>query len=251
MVEQLYTPEQLNQMHQQLWNCVLQFADFSAVQERNRIARDLHDSLGAALTALNFQLQTAIKCQPASTQAQPFLTEAQRLATIATQEVRQSVRSLRDDAINTQSIDCLLTQLVNDFHSSTGIQPILEIQPALNLPTHLTTPVYRIVQEALTNIQKYAQATIVGIKLDHGATGIKVEIQDNGRGFSLDCIYDGYGLRGMQERVAVFQGKLIIDSRVGQGCCITAIVPVSLPQLEMPRPAIEISEWQPLDLDQW
>ncbi|MEH2251923.1 histidine kinase dimerization/phosphoacceptor domain-containing protein [Nostoc sp.] len=65
MVEELYTPEQLDKMHQQLWQCVLQFANFSATQERNRIAQDLHDSLGHALTAVNFQLQTAIKlCKP-------------------------------------------------------------------------------------------------------------------------------------------------------------------------------------------
>ena len=122
MVEELYTPEQLAQTHQQLWQYVLQFANFSAVQERNRIARELHDSLGHALTALNFQLQTAIKlCKLDPTQAQQFLTEAHRLVTIATQEVRHSVRTLRSDAPENQSLETLIESLGNDFQQITGV----------------------------------------------------------------------------------------------------------------------------------
>ncbi|WP_081603052.1 histidine kinase [Fortiea contorta] len=70
MIEELYTPEQLTQIHDSLWECALQFANLSVTQERNRIARDLHDSLGSSLTALNIQLQTAMKLwQPDPNQA--------------------------------------------------------------------------------------------------------------------------------------------------------------------------------------
>ena len=166
MVEELYTPEQLAQMHDSLWQCVLQFANLSAAQERNRIARDLHDSLGSALTALNFQLQTAIKlCQPDPTQAQEFLSEAHRLVAIATQEVRQSVKALRSDALETQSLETLIESLVNDFYQTTGILPQLEINLPISLSPHFVTPIYRIIQEALNNTRKYAKATQVQIHI--------------------------------------------------------------------------------------
>ncbi|ARV59608.1 hypothetical protein BZZ01_14075 [Nostocales cyanobacterium HT-58-2] len=274
MVEELYTPEQLNQMHQQLWQCVLEFANLSAVQERNRIARELHDSLGHALTALNFQLQTAIKlCKPDPSQAQEFLTEAHRLVAIATQEVRQSVRSLRSDTHQTQSLETLIEFLVNDFQQTTGVLPVVELNFSVAIPSHLVTPLYRMIQEALNNIRKYAIATEVQIQVCTTSTTVYLMIQDNGRGFNLEQVSTGYGLRGMQERVAVLQGHINLDSRPGAGCCITAEIPIQLPvpSLEPSLPAplklsafvseqtvlvsqripVKIGEWQPLDLDEW
>ncbi|MBE9215543.1 sensor histidine kinase [Plectonema cf. radiosum LEGE 06105] len=208
MVEELYTPEQLAQMHDSLWQCVLQFANLSAVQERNRIARDLHDSVGHALTGLNFQLQTAIKCQPDPIQVQKFLTEAHRLVAIATQEVRQSVKGLRSDALETQSLEMLIASLVNDFYDSTGILPQVEITERVATPSQLIAPIYRIIQEALNNIRKYARATEVQLDICTTVTQLHLTIQDNGRGFDPEKVSGGYGLQGMQERVAVLQGYL-------------------------------------------
>ncbi|MBF1990818.1 sensor histidine kinase [Fischerella thermalis] len=195
MVEELYTPEQLTQMHNSLWEYVLQFANLSATQERNRIARDLHDSLGSSLTALNIQLQTAMKLwKPDPNQAQQFLNEAHRLVAIATQEVRQSLKALRDDALTTQSLDTLIESLVFDFHQTTGTLPEVDINLPISLPLHLTPPIYRIIQEALNNIRKYAQATAVKIHLYTTSSGVHLTIKDNGRGFDkkkfcvvMDC----------------------------------------------------------------
>lgn len=258
MVEELYTPEQLAQAHQQLWQYVLQFANFSAVQERNRIARDLHDSLGHALTALNFQLQTAIKlCKPDPTQAQQFLTEAHRLVTIATQEVRHSVRNLRSDAPETQSLETLIESLVNNFQQTTGILPSVEINLPVALPSEFVTSLYRIVQEALNNTLKYAQATIVQIQISTTSSSVQLMIQDNGRGFALNQVSAGYGLQGMQERVAFLKGQLHLDSAPGEGCCITAEIPIQLfavAEKSAPvsqRKQVEIGEWQHLDLNEW
>lgn len=226
MIEELYTPEQLAQMHDSLWQCVLQFANFSAMQERNRIARDLHDSLGHALTGLNFQLQTAIKCQTDPTKVEKFLTEAHRLVAIATQEVRQSVKGLRSDALETQSLEMLIASLVEDFHSSTGISPQVEITERVALPSHLIAPIYRIIQEALNNIRKYARATKVQIDICITATQLHLTIRDNGRGFDPEQVSGGYGLQGMQERVAVLQGHLDLGSQPGNGCCISVEIPM-------------------------
>lgn len=264
MVEECYTPEQLDHLHQQLWHCVLQFANFSATQERHRIARDLHDSLGHALTALNFQLQTAMKlCQPNPSQAQEFLTEAHRLVAIATQEVRHSVRALRDDSSESQSLEALVESLVQDFEQTTGILPSVEMICEIAIPNHLITLLYRIIQESLNNTRKYAQATKVEIRIHTTETMVNFMIQDNGRGFDLTSVIGGYGLQGMKERIAIFQGTLSIQSQPGSGCCITAEIPMQLPSMasqvtekvmpdSKPLPAsIEISDWQPLDIDSW
>jgi len=228
VIEELYTPEQLAQMHDSLWQCVLQFANLSAVQERNRIARDLHDSVGHALTGLNFQLQTAIKCQTDPTKIEKFLTEAHRLVAIATQEIRQSVKGLRSDALETESLQTLITSLAQDFHSSTGISPQVEITQRVALPSHLIAPIYRIIQEALNNIRKYARATKVQLNICITATQLHLTIRDNGRGFDPQQVSGGYGLQGMQERVAVLQGHLDLESQPGNGCCINVEIPMHI-----------------------
>jgi signal transduction histidine kinase len=278
LVEELYTPEQLNHMHQQLWQCVLEFANVSAAQERNRIARELHDSLGHALTALNFQLQTATKlCKPDPNQAQEFLNEANRLMAIATQEVRQSVKALRNDPLATQSLETAIASLVNDFHQTTGILPEVEINLLIPLLPHFTAPLYRIIQEALNNICKYAQATAVQIHLFTTSTGLHLTIQDNGRGFDPENISGGYGLRGMQERIAVLQGHFHLESQPKAGCCINVEIPMQISNLlEIPKipeisnisiiseisipqesvspntkQSVNIGEWQTLNLNEW
>jgi len=229
LTEQLYTSEKLAQMHESLWECVLQFANFSAMQERHRIARDLHDSLGHSLTGVNFQLQTAIQlCQPDSHQAQEFLNEAHRLLKVASQEVRQSVKSLRNDALETQSLETLIDSLVNDFEQNTGFLPEFEINLSTVIPSQFITHIYRIIQEALNNICKYAIATAVKIDISQTNEELYLRIKDNGRGFDPEQVSGGYGLRGMQERVDILQGNFELKSQPGNGCCITIEIPIHI-----------------------
>lgn len=236
MGEELHTPEQLAQIHEQLWRCVLQFGNLAAVQERNRIARDLHDSLGHALIALNIQLQSAVKLwQLDPTQAQQFLAEAQRLGALAVMEVRQSVNALRDDAAETQSLETLVESLTKDFYQTTGILPSTYIDLPALLPSQIVTPLYRIIQEALNNIRKYAQATEVQIHISATPTMVYLLIQDNGRGFKPEEATGGFGLQGMRERVAVLRGQFHLESKPGAGCRITIELPFQLSPQE-PKP---------------
>jgi two-component sensor histidine kinase len=234
VVEERYTPEELAKVHEQLWQCVLQFGNLSAMQERNRIARDLHDSLGHALTALNIQLQTAVKLwQLNPEKAQRFLAEAVRLGGVATNEVRQSVKLLRDNAPEKENLENLIESLVADFHSSTGILPSTEINLPSALPQEVITPVYRIVQEAVNNICKYACATQVKIQLIANANTLVFSIKDNGRGFNLESARFGFGIQGMRERVDILRGQFSLYSAPGEGCEIRAEIPLqSLPKIE-------------------
>ncbi|BAY81276.1 integral membrane sensor signal transduction histidine kinase [Calothrix parasitica NIES-267] len=232
MTEQVYTSEKLAQMHQSLWECVLQFAQFSAMQERHRIARDLHDSLGHSLTGLNFQLQTAIQlCQPESYQAQEFLNEAHRLVKVASQEVRQSVKALRNDELETQSLETLIESLINNFEQNTGILPEVEINLSTAIPSQFVTPIYRIIQESLNNVCKYAVATAVNISISYiyeNSEKLYLKIEDNGRGFDPEKVCGGYGLQGIQERINFLQGNFQLESQPGRGCCITVEIPIHI-----------------------
>ncbi len=202
--------------------------EMAAIEERNRIAREIHDSLGHSLTALNVQLQAAASLLYTDPrQAQSFLTQAQRLGTTAMQEVRESVRTLRTAEYTEQPLAETVAALAEEFRQVTGITPIVH--------THLTKPVslsvsktlYRIVQEALTNISKYAQATQVQIHLVTIDDLINLVIADNGRGFNCQQQTTGFGLQGMQERVAALDGKLHLTTSLGAGCQIQVELPLS------------------------
>lgn len=236
-MEDPQAPEELARFHEQLWQTVLQFGSFSALQERNRIARDLHDSLGQALTALNIQLQTAVKLRQLDPgRAEEFLEEAQRLGATAIKEIRQTVKTLRaEDTLDSQSIETLISSLVGSFYRSTEVLPIVDIHLDEPLLPAVATQVYRIVQEALNNICKYAQATEVQVYLISTPTSLALTIRDNGRGFNLKETTQGFGLQGMRERVSLMRGQFQVITEPGAGCCIQINMPLrslSLQELE-------------------
>jgi signal transduction histidine kinase len=219
--------QQLTCVHEQLRQYALQIEDLAAVQERNRIARDIHDSLGHALTALNVQLQTAVKLwQIDPTQAQSFLAQAQRLGTTAMKEVRKSVSALRADAQEQKPLETVIDSLVEDFYQGTGISVSTNINVNTALPPQAVKTLYRIVQEALTNICKYANATKVQIQLHTSSEKVYLTVEDNGEGFCLDSQTTGFGLQGMRERVAALKGDVRIETAPEAGCRISVELPV-------------------------
>ncbi|MBR8833272.1 MAG: sensor histidine kinase [Stigonema ocellatum SAG 48.90 = DSM 106950] len=233
----------LSTVHEQLRQYILQIEDRAALEERNRIAREIHDSLGNALTTLNIQLQTALKLwhlDPA--QARQFLAEAQQLGNIAIKEVRQSVSNMRENQPLEQSPEALINSLVENFYSATGVLPSTKISLSAPLPNTVVMTIYRIVQEALTNISKYAQATEVQIHLTTTPMNLSLIILDNGKGFTLSQKKSGFGIQGMRERVAALKGDLNIETKPGCGCKIT--VELSLAKLsvgEQKEPEKELS----------
>jgi signal transduction histidine kinase len=221
-----HTQRKLASAHEQLREYALQIEDFAAVQERNRIAREIHDSLGHALTALNVQLQTANKLwQVDVSRARTFLSQAQRLGEIAIKEVRQSVNTLRADFQEEEPLEDAIASLIEDFKQATGITIQKRININVVLPSSVVKALYRIVQEALTNICKHAQATEVCIELNTNLEAVNLAIADNGKGFDLDCQKKGFGLQGMQERVAALQGSLRLESSYGKGCQLYIQIP--------------------------
>lgn len=230
MVAERQSREKLAIANEKLRQYALKIENQAILQERNRIARDIHDSLGHSLTALNIQLETALKLwQSNPDKAQQFLERAKQLGSQSLQEVRQSVSAMRSDPIQGRPLPDAIASLLEDLHRSTGISPDCSLRLERSLPAEVHTAVYRIVQEALTNICKYAYATEVQIQLQATSDELYLTIQDNGRGFNVETNTTGFGLQGMRERTLALGGQLTLESTLGAGCRITAHFP--LPKL--------------------
>lgn len=220
--------EQLAIAHKQLQQYVVQVEDLAVVRERNHTAHNIHDSLGHALAVMNIQLQTALRFwQVDIEQAYRYIVESKRLGSFAMQEVRRSVNTLRVDVPRERSLQMAITFLVREFHHSTGILPTTELSLPFVLPREISKIVYLFVQEALTNIYKHAEATVVHIQLSAIPEQVYLTIEDNGRGFQLDQQLIGFGLQEMQQRVALLKGQFQIKTELGSGCCLTVRLPLS------------------------
>jgi signal transduction histidine kinase len=223
MVAERQGREKLAIANEKLRQYALRIEDQAILQERNRIARDIHDSLGHSLTALNIQLETALKLWHSNPEkATAFLTRAKELGSQSLQEVRQSVSTMRSDPLQGRPLQEAIASLLEGFHRSTGMSPTCSIMLERPIPLEVTTAVYRIVQEALTNICKYANATDVKIQLQASPTQLHLIIEDNGRGFNLNQNTTGFGLQGMRERTLAQGGQFEIHSAPSAGCRIIA-----------------------------
>lgn len=197
-----------------------------AIEERNRIARDIHDSLGHSLVALNIQLGAVLTLwQTEPERAREMLTEVKKLGSAALREVRESVSAIRSDPLKGQLLEDAIANLAEEFYHFSDILPECEIDLSQPLASAVNHVVYRIIQEGLTNIHKYADATIVQIKIHTDAAGLSLILQDNGKGFDSDRAVTGYGLQGMRERTAAMGGHIEVFSKPGAGCRIVANFP--------------------------
>ncbi|WP_413280559.1 sensor histidine kinase [Floridanema evergladense] len=219
--------EQLAQAHAKLREYALEIENLATVQERNRIAREIHDSLGHSLTAFNLHLEAALRLLESDPEeARELLVEAKLLGSNALRDVRQSVATLRSDLLKDRSLDVALTELMQNFHRTTNITPNFTYQVNFSLSTPIKIAVYRIVQEALTNICKYAAASEVNISIQADKM-LKVIIQDNGKGFDTEKTTSGFGLQGMRERTLALNGNFTLTTAPLAGCRIEAIFPLN------------------------
>jgi signal transduction histidine kinase len=198
----------------------------SQEQERRRLSRELHDETGQALTSILLGLKS-IEDTQGTDRFDVALAELRELATATLQDVRRLAMALRPKALDDFGLEPALERLTSTFAEQTGIETQLESRlPAERLPADVETVLYRVVQEALTNVVKHARAQRVSIVLQAGPTKVAAVIEDDGRGFPADEeSSDGLGLLGMRERVALANGRLEVESS-GSGTTIRVEVPV-------------------------
>jgi signal transduction histidine kinase len=181
--------------------------------ERTRIARDIHDSLGHLLTNLNSRLAVAQALRDRDPiEASQAVDMAKLLASQSIMEVKRSLRLIRrSDFDLNQALTTLMEQLRNQG---------LSVQWDINLPSlplSSSHHLYCIVREGSINIQKHSHASEVHLRSWFTDCELFLELEDNGQGFDLACSHNGFGLKGMKERVQILNGKLMIDSTLGSG----------------------------------
>jgi signal transduction histidine kinase len=213
------------QSRQRAEKLAIEVETLAATLERDRIAREIHDSLGHSLMALQVQLELS-ECLHLSdpSQATKSLRIANQLALQCIKDVRRSVQGIR--AIGhfdlQQSLQTLLQQTA--AHQNLIVHQQLHLPD--RLPTQTSQQLYCIIQEGLTNICKHAHAQEVNISSDYNQQHLWLELQDNGQGFVERADrHHGFGLRGMRERVHLIGGRLEIQSSIGQGTKIQVVIP--------------------------
>lgn len=196
-------------------------------EERARIARDLHDGVGQALTALQINLRLAAR---ASEQAPRHLDQAARLAEEALVEVRQAVADLRPGELERLGLQEALRACAERFEARTGVSTAFRIAGALDdVPPEVARALFRILQEALTNVSRHSGASEVGVAIERRPEAIRLSVQDDGCGFAVQEQPAGTrGLSGMKERAAFLGGRAGITSVPGEGTRVEVEIPVKV-----------------------
>ena len=193
--------------------------------ERRRLALELHDETGQALTSILLGLK-AIGAAKTAEDAQRAEADVRALVVQALQDVRTLAVELRPSALDDFGLGPALERLAQTFAERSGIDTSVEATLEARLPTEVETTLYRIVQEALSNVVKHAGATHVSVIVGRRGSSVVAIVEDDGVGFAAgDVREDALGLLGMRERLALVGGTLEIESADGAGTTVAAQVP--------------------------
>jgi signal transduction histidine kinase len=209
-----------------------QFAEQSqqaaVLEERNRMARDIHDTLAQGFTGVIMQLEAAEKAieHHCPKQADEHLRRASGLARKSLNEARRSVHALRPEALKEGNFWNALKGMIKSITVGTALHPSFKVQGKVDqLPPVWQENLLHIGQEALANTIKYAHAHKFGTRLMYDPRELRLEFSDDGEGFKPQVRQDGRGLAGMRERVEQMGGQLKITSSRDKGTKITVVLP--------------------------
>jgi two-component system sensor histidine kinase UhpB len=191
--------------------------------ERLRIGRELHDELGQTLTGVLLQLDQAVRAHP----GEPKLEEARETARTSLELVRRLARDLRPDALDDLGLASALIALCTRYARQTGTEVVHDLPATLpTLARELDIVLYRVTQEALTNVARHADATLVSVRLTHHSRAITLTVEDNGRGLPTGHL-EGTGMRGMHERAMLARGHLVTEPRADGGTRVHLEIPLN------------------------
>jgi signal transduction histidine kinase len=208
-----------------------QAAQLATVEERNRLARDLHDSVSQELFSLTMQAAAAqrlIHTKPA--QAATYLGDIQHSAQQALQETRSLIFALRPAQLDGRGLGPALRDLQTAAHERQGLEIDLRIGGERRLPLEHEQALFRIMQEALANVVRHSGARQAEVELQYTDQDVCLTIRDHGRGFDTQVRRNArsIGLLSMRERAAALGGTLQIDSAPAQGTTINVCLPAPL-----------------------
>jgi PAS domain S-box-containing protein len=198
--------------------------------ERHRLARELHDQMGQHLTALSLGLKALRDATPASSAAGASLLRMQELSDLIGREIHQIALALRPTALDDLGLNTALVNYVESWSEQSGVEADFQSagMDGARLPPEVETALFRVVQEALTNVRKHAQSQHVSVILRRGPQDAVAVVEDDGRGFDAEATAAGrLGLLGMRERLALVGGTLVVESEPGKGTTVFARVPLA------------------------
>jgi len=204
-------------------------ASYGAVEERNRLAREIHDTLAQGLTAAALQLESAdAMLDPGSEKVRKPLLRALSLMQSNLEEARRSVLDLRAAPLEGRPLSEALKVLVKRWRAQTGTETGYEaVNGGRPLPPRIEAALYRVCQEALTNVASHAEADRVTVRLVSTLAEVRLSVEDDGRGFDVsETSADRHGLIGMEERIQILGGTLDVTSLLGAGTKILASLPL-------------------------
>jgi signal transduction histidine kinase len=236
-IENAHLFEQVQAGHQQMrW--LAQQAVSAHEEERQRLSYELHDEAGQNLVALKMLLACLQEALPP--EMAPFsrqLGEAMEMADTTMERLRLLARDLRPPALAVVGgVSDTFEEYCREFAKRSGLTIVYEGSELMTLSESTITCLYRFLQETLTNVAKHAQAQRVQVKLAAAETTVSLTVQDDGLGFYKDADLSishqlkGIGLLGIRERLELLAGRLVVESQVGQGACLKAILPVEVNQ---------------------
>src|ERR1700685_4221587 len=205
-------------------------------EERRRVARDLHDTVGQTLTALKITLSTLENAVARFPQTADFFTELNGLADQALREIRTTSYLLHPPLLDESGFAAAAAWYVDGFNQRSPIQVRLQMPEGVRLPSQIEIVLFRILQESLTNITKHSGTATVDVVLQIGEGGTTLSIRDYGKGIAPQKLARmnhgsdvGVGIAGMRERLKELGGSLEIRSD-GRGTVLTASIPTPQPQ---------------------
>lgn len=204
----------------------------AVVQERQRLARELHDSVTQSLYSLNLMVNAARRFANADNmdRARYFLDQLPDISQQALKEMRLLIYDLRPSALESEGLYTALSQRIEVVEKRAGVDAKLECDSNLKVQPQVESALYRITIEALNNVLKHASATRADIRIKEEHGSIVLEIEDNGKGIDLSkgTHAQGIGMRSMRERTELLGGSFYVLSKVGQdsGTIIQAVIPI-------------------------
>ena len=217
--------QQLNRMAEQLQNLLETKQELATLEERNRLARDLHDSVKQQVFATTMQIGAARSLlEQNSGTAGEHLAEAEKLSRQAQSELTELIRELRPVRLSAKGLIPVLEEYVTDWSRQNQIAAEVYAQVEFSLPQEVEEALFRVIQEALSNVSRHSDASKVEIRLSGENNLVVLTIADNGKGFDMPADSGmGMGLHSMRERMEALGGELRVDSKPGQGTQISAI----------------------------
>lgn len=210
------------QLIEELKSTQQKLQEMAVVEERNRLARDLHDSVKQQVFAISMQLSAARTALSETDKSYSSVVEAERLAQQAGAELTTLISALRPPVLESKSLTDAVKEYVNEWSRQNKIEINLSLDSDLPLNVNEEQAFFRVIQEALSNIARHSQATYVGLELLYVDPYILFCIFDNGKGLDMDDMQKGVGLNSMQERLAQIGATFHIMSEKGHGTQITA-----------------------------